>query len=279
MHRNILITKNNGEKELFDPLKLELSLRKSGAEDAVITTVVNKIYEEMRDGVTSSEIYRYAFDFLKEAQKPAATRYSLRRAITDLGPTGFPFEKYIAQLFRAQGYETLVDQVLLGACVPHEVDVVAWNDNKLIMTEVKFHSEASNTTDLKVALYVKARFDDLRPTSFDYGRARHLDEGWLITNTKFSETAIHYGKCSGLKMLSWNYPANENLQDLIEKYKLHPTTSLTTLSGAEKNILFDHEIVLCKQIITDNAVLDKYLALSADKKKLVLDELKNFENL
>ncbi|MDD5318441.1 MAG: ATPase [Candidatus Pacebacteria bacterium] len=273
MKKTIFITKGDGERELFDPLKLEMSLRKSGATDTVITTIVNKIYEDMSDGVTTTAIYRYAFDLLKEMQKPAAARYSLRRSIIELGPTGFPFEKYIAELFKARGYNALVDQVLLGACVPHEVDVVAWDEKKLLMSEVKFHAEMGNKTDLKIALYVKARFDDLRHTQFDYGHPRHLDEGWLITNTKFSETAVHYGKCVGLKMLSWNYPEQGNLQDLIEELNFHPITSLTTISGSQKNMLFENQIVLCKQIAADTGLLDRHLSLSAEQKKSVLEEL------
>ena len=71
-------------------------------------------------------------------------------------------------------------------------------------------------SDLKVALYVKARIDDLKQNVFNYGgKDRQLDEGWLVTNTKFSSTALHYGLCNNMTMIGWNYPEKGNLQDMI----------------------------------------------------------------
>ena len=98
------------------------------------------------------------------------------------------------------------------------MDGVAWNEEKLIMVEAKFHNELGIKSDLKVALYVKARMDDLKGSVFNYGgKDRKLSEGWLVTNTKFSSTAIHYGVCQNLVMIGWNYPEKGNLQDMIEE--------------------------------------------------------------
>ena len=43
---------------------------------------------------------------------------------------------------------------------------MAGNDIKLIIAEVKFHNDHRTQSDLKVALYVKARFDDLERYRF-----------------------------------------------------------------------------------------------------------------
>jgi len=110
----------------------------------------------------------------------------------------------------------VTDQTVLGKCIPHEVDVVAYNDKELIFCEAKYHNELGTKSDVKVALYIKARFDDLKHGTFDYGSpGRALTEGLLITNTKFSTTAIQYGKCENLRMIGWNYPEKGNLRDLI----------------------------------------------------------------
>jgi len=102
--------------------------------------------------------------------------------------------------------------------VPHEVDVVAYNAKKLIMIEAKFHNELGTKSDLKVVLYIKARFDDLAENVFNYGgQNRKITDSWLVTNTKFSSTAIHYGVCKNLTMIGWNYPEKGNLQDMIEE--------------------------------------------------------------
>lgn len=255
----VLIIKHDGEEEPFDREKLFESLVRVKANHETAAKVVEHIEKGLKPGMTTSEIYREAFAYLRDSVNPIAARYSLRRALAELGPDGFPFEKYVAEIFKTLGYKTITDQIVQGGCVPHEVDVVAWNDSKLIMSEVKFHNEQSIKSDLKVALYVKARMDDLKKGKFIYGtdgkNLRSLDEGWLITNTKFSELAIRYGECVGLRMLGWSYPQEGNLEQLIEKALLHPLSCLTTLTNQHKKDLFSKGIVLCKALATDQSVL------------------------
>lgn len=215
--KGIFITKAGGQKELFNEEKLRSSLKRSGATDEAIEDCLAHIEPQLHEGMTTTEIYKHAFDFLHKWKQPVALRYSIRRAVMELGPTGFPFEQFVAEYFKDQGFETLTDQQVLGACVPHEVDVVAWNADKLIMCEAKFHNQLGIKSDLKVVLYIKARFDDLKENIFNYGgKDRKLTDGWLITNTKFSSTAIHYGICQKLTMIGWNYPEKGNLQEMIE---------------------------------------------------------------
>lgn len=215
--KQINVIKANGVHEAFDPIKLRASLLRAGADEEAIASVMSHVMSELKDGMTTRDIYNHAFAYLSEYKKPVAQRYSLRRALMDMGPTGFPFEDFVAEIFKGKGFETLARQTVLGGCVPHEVDVVAWNQQQLIMVEAKFHNELGTKSDLKVALYVKARIDDLKSNTFSYGgKDRQLTEGWLITNTKFSSTAIHYGVCQNLVMIGWNYPEKGNLQDMIE---------------------------------------------------------------
>ncbi len=212
----VIIIKASGEKETFNVEKLRGSLVNSGASDDAAEQVINHIVSELKEGMTTSEIYRHAFEYLKGVSKPLAHSYSLRRAVMHIGPTGFPFEKLVGKIFAEKGYQVATDQIVMGKCIPHEVDVVAYNDKELIMCEAKFHNELGTKSDVKVALYIKARFDDLSHGTFDYGRpGRKLDEGILITNTKFSTTAIRYGACENLRMIGWNYPEKGNLNDLI----------------------------------------------------------------
>ncbi|MBI1974332.1 MAG: ATPase [Candidatus Zambryskibacteria bacterium] len=213
----IVILKANGKRESFEPEKLRASLMHSGATEEAATNVLTHLLPELHDDMTTEEIYKHAFSTLQRMSKPIARSYSLRRAVMSLGPSGFPFEDFVAEVLRVQGFECATRQVVLGGCVPHEVDVVAYNEKKLIMVEAKFHNELGTKSDLKVALYVKARFDDLKENVFDYGgKARAITDAWLITNTKFSSTAIHYGVCKNLTMIGWNYPERGNLQDMIE---------------------------------------------------------------
>lgn len=250
MNHLITITKANGTKELFEENKLIESLKNAGGSNQIIEEIIDHISKEMYDGMPTSEIYSRAFTLLRKHSMPIAVKYSLRRALSELGPDGFPFEKYVSKIFQAWGYETLVDQTIAGVCVAHEIDVVAWGKDKLVMVEAKFHNELGMKSDLKVTLYIKARFDDIRGNTFNYGGiVRKLDEGWLITNTKFTDQAIKYGECQGIKMIGWNYPIKGNLHDIITELHLHPFTCLVSLSNTLKKVLLQKGVVLCTDIL------------------------------
>ena len=274
MAESVIIVKESGEHQTFDPEKLRFSLLHSGASEEATEDVVSHMEREIKNGMTTQEIYRHAFSYLRKTDKRVARSYSLRRAVMQLGPSGFPFEDFVAAVLRAQGFECLTRQTVLGGCVPHEVDVVAWNEKKLIMIEAKFHNELGTKSDLKVVLYIKARFDDLRDNVFSYGHAnRKITDTWLVTNTKFSSTAIHYAQCQRMTLIGWNYPEKGNLQNMIEGAKLHPITCLTTLSEVEKRALLIGGVVLCSTISEKPEVLRNILGKSFEAEP-VINEIK-----
>lgn len=273
----ILITKASGLKEPWRPEKLRDSLFRVGVKSADVETIVAHIEKELHDGMSTGEIYGHASFLLRKLEKPAARRYSLRRAVFELGPTGFPFERFVAELFKAKGFSAAVGQFVDGSCARHEIDCLVWNENKVIVVEVKFHHEAGIRSDIKIALYVKARFDDLAAAKFDCGgERRRMDEGWLMTNTKFSQGAIDYAVCSGLKLVGWNYPSSGNLHDLIEDSGLHPLTALSALSAGEKKILLERGTVLCRSL-RENTEAMRSVGLSQPKIDEVLKEIKELE--
>lgn len=261
----ILIVKESGRHEAFDPEKLRFSLMHSGASEEATEEVLSHILPELHNGMTTGDIYRHAFSILAKISRPVARSYSLRRAVMQLGPSGFPFEDFVAEILKTKGFQCLTRQTVLGGCVPHEVDVVAYNEKKLIMVEAKFHNELGSKSDLKVVLYIKARFDDLKDNVFNYGGSnRKITEGWLVTNTKFSSTAIHYGVCKNMTLIGWNYPEVGNLQHMIQEQKLHPITCLTSLSQSEKKILLTAGVVLCSNIRQNPEILGKLLGRRFD---------------
>jgi hypothetical protein len=174
----------------------------------------------------------------------------MRRALIDLGPTGFPFEDFVGELYRAMGYTVRVGTTVRGRCVEHEVDLIAEKGDECIAAELKFHNQAGFKTDTKVALYVHARFLDLQQSA-----NCHVTKPLLITNTKFTHGAIEYANCVGLDLISWSYPEENNLQDLIQKTKVYPVTVLTTLNQEEKKLLMEASTPLCSAIAKDPTVL------------------------
>lgn len=273
MTEPLYVLKANGNRELFDGSKLKHSLKRAGAGSRVVEQILEQILDHKTRDITTHEIYKHAFDLLHKEERPVALKYSLKRAIMELGPSGFPFEDFVAEIFRAKGFTAETGKIIKGFCVEHEIDVVAWNEEKLIMVEAKFHNELGIRSDLKIALYVKARFDDLGKMTFKYGHERKLDEGWLVTNTKFTSTAIEYGSCQGgLRMIGWNYPPTGNLHDMIIESKLHPLTCLVSLGGREKKEFLTRGIVLCKTI-AENPKLLEILGLSEEENKKILNEI------
>lgn len=286
MKEDVYITKANGEREIFVPQKLRDSFRRAKASPEVAERVLQHVMSELKDGATTTDIYRHAFDLLKKEEKPAAVRYSLRKAIMDLGPTGFPFELLVAEIFRSRGFEVTTDATVTGKCVEHEVDIAAWNDGELIMCEAKFHNEIGLKSDLKVALYVNSRWEDLKDQDFDLKEfnptlsrdaglrgTRKLTEGWLVTNTKFSVSAIKYAKCRNMKLVGWNYPEEGGLQDLIEEARLHPITCLESITKHEEQMLMSSGIILCKQAL-ENPDVAASAGLPQEKIKKMLEEIK-----
>src|SRR3989344_4203725 len=271
MSNSMTITKADGTKENFEEYKLTDSLKRAGGSADIARNIVGHIKGDLQDGMPTSQIYERAFCLLREYSIPIAVKYSLRRALSELGPDGFPFEKYVSRIFNAWGYKTLTDQTVSGLCVSHEVDVVAWKRDKLAMAEVKFHNEFWLKSDLKVILYVKARFDDLRQSSFNYGGiAQKLDEGWIITNTKFTDQAIKYGECQNIKMMGWNY-SRGNLHDVIEELHLHPFTCLISLSNVHKKYLLRKGVVLCSDILNHQGYL-KEIGMNTEDIPKVIEE-------
>jgi len=264
----ILITKANGEKEPFNESKLDQSLARVGTSKEIRDKIIKHTIEELKEGITTQEIYEHAFDLLRSEEKhPVAARYSVKRAVLDLGPSGFPFEQFVAAILKKMGYTNVATGVAAqGKCAPHEVDVMAEHEGQKVAVEVKFHNSLGVKTDLKVALYVKARFEDLS------GKGDKVDEGWLITNTRFTRNAARFGNCSGMNLLGWDYPRGRGLEVLIDEAGVHPITALTSISQSTKRQLLDDDIVLCSQVSQDAEKLSAY-GVQHEKHDEVRDEI------
>ncbi len=272
MNHLITITKSDGTKQLFEEEKLVSSLKRVGASAEIIEDVVEEIGREIHDGMSTTEIYRRAFDLLRKHSSKVAAKYSVRRAMIELGPDGFPFEKFVARLFKMWGYESVTDQVVMGHCVDHEVDVVAWKGEELAMVEAKYHNEFGLKSDLKVSLYVKARYDDISENEYDYGGTkRKLTERWLITNTKFTDKAIRYSECVKMKVLGWNYPEKGNLHDLISENSLHPIACLSTLTRDQKRELAAKNMLICLDLVGNPHVLKEIGVKPEDQEKILTE--------
>lgn len=268
-----LITKADGTTEYFKVEKLRRSLRRAGASPTEINEIIAEVDKTLYDGVKTQEIYRHAFSLLRASEPPAAARYSLRRALFNLGPTGFPFEKFLARLFQANGYTTKTGTIIQGKCAPHEIDIAAYTKDHSFVGEAKFHARPGIKSDLQVAMYSYARLLDLKGLKICHEDICGIEEFWLITNTKFTTTAQHYGQCVGLQMLSWDFPKKNNLHDRIQKSAIYPITVLQNINSAQAETLIARDVILCRDIIERPGIL-RHLHLSKRKQEALLQEIR-----
>ena len=267
MNQEIKIIKASGATAPFSSQKLRKSLRRSGADESVIEEVAREIESHLHEGMTTKKIYQLAFRLLRKTQTLAASKYRLKKAIMELGPSGYPFEKYISEIFKAQGHSVQINLIMKGRCVNHEVDVLTEKDNVQKVIECKYHNFQGTICDVKVPLYIHARFKDINEAMPENKK----QEGWVVTNTRFSGDAIQYGNCAGLHLLGWDFPEGKGLREIIGQGGLYPITCLTTLTQKDKVNLMKAGIVLCSEISTNKKLLNK-MGIPSQRIEAILNE-------
>lgn len=259
------VIKSDNTEEEFSEEKVLQSMKRAGIPKDIEGKVLSHIKEKLFEGITTSEIHNHIREFLHTSSQPSLViKYDLKRSIMALGPTGYPFEDYVAKLLEHQGYKAKTRTVVRGKCVSHEIDVIAEKDNKITMVEAKFHNSLGVDTDVHVALYTQARFEDAKEKN-------NFDNVMLITNTRITTDAVAYGECMNMKVVGWSYPENNSLRDWVENMSLYPITALTAISNSQKAQLLQHDVVLCQQLCKNDKILD-ILNLSKKRKEDVLAE-------
>ncbi len=262
------VLKASGEKEPFDEEKLVDSIKRAGIPDNLQNKVLEHVKSKLYEDIPTEEIYKHITEFLGKEEVAVKAKYSLKRAIMGLGPTGYPFEDFVSDILKAKGYVTQVRSILTGTCVSHEIDVIAEKqaEGEKLMIEAKFHNATGIRTDVHVSLYTKSRFDDLK-------EKYHFNKAWLYTNTKITPDALTYAICAGMGVVSWSYPENEGLRDLVNEYRLYPLTILTLLSNAQIQTLLENHVVLVRDICSNRESLD-VLGLPGDRADKIFNEAK-----
>ena len=270
----IKIVKNSGEIVEFSMDLLRKSLNRTGADDETIENIIHKVNDELYQGISTKEIYNRAFSLLKKKKSYLASKYKLKKAIYELGPTGFPFERFVGDILKYSGYETEVNYNLQGVCVSHEIDVIAHKNNETTIIECKFHSDPSLKCNVKIPLYINSRYKDVKEYwNNNRKNGTILKQGWVVTNTRFTEDALTFGKCCGLYLLSWDYPEGNSLKERIDRLGLYPITVSTLLTKREKQFLLNRNVVLCRELVGDHFYLD-HLGVSEPRKEKILNEIK-----
>ncbi|HZS72889.1 MAG TPA: ATP cone domain-containing protein [Candidatus Nitrosotalea sp.] len=242
MRRRFYILKSDGRSVPFNFGKVKATCIRAGASNKLATHVAKKISDKIYPGISTSQIYKMVLEALKiDNQNIVGHRYRLKESIMQMGPAGFPFENYVGTILAAYGFDVKSRRSKIqGACVTHEIDIIAISGNAdKYMIECKFHNSSGIYTGIKEALYTHARFLDLKG---------QFDKEMLVCNTKVSVDAITYGKCVGQEILSWRYPEGKGLEKIVETKGLYPITILG-LSKKELQNLSENNIMLAKNLL------------------------------
>lgn len=240
----LFVVKKSGEREEYNEEKVRHTMNRVGVPEELKSEILAHIKEKFENSeMTTDDVFHHIMEFLEPRDRKSSLRLNLREAIFELGPTGFPFEQYLAKIFEGKGYKVSTNLTMNGDCVKHEIDLLLEKDGHRETVEVKFHNHHVVKTDVQVALYTYARFLDIKEKN-------KIDNVWLVTNTKLTEEAIAYANCKGMPVIAWNYPEKGNLQDLVEEPAMYPITLLNSLSETEKKRLIEKKVVLCTDLLT-----------------------------
>jgi len=266
------VIKSTKQKELYDKTKVFDSLKRINLSEDKINEILFAIDKKLPKVVSTKRLFEFIFNYLKKFETSKYYRFNLKQAIFKLGPTGYPFEKFIAHLFSLYGYQSFHNVFLKGKCLSYEIDVLIENDEVIYAGECKFHQVNWARNDLKIVLYCYARFLDLKEINYPNKNFLPL----IITNTRFTTEAIRFCKCYNIGFISWKEPENNNLVSLIEGKLAYPLTVFDFLSSKVLQNFFKYDIVLVSDILDkDKNYLKKISGLSESE----IDKLINEANI
>lgn len=259
------VKKHSGELVDFNPGSLRHSLSRSGASADEVNKVFEDIQPKIYDGITTRELYEIAFDHLKKTRNTYAARYSLKKALRDLGPEGFYFEKWVARIFQEDGYKAITGQTIQGHAVTHEIDVIAAKGSELLAIECKFRNDVDAKISVTTPMYFMSRVRDIsnKPFTF-FNKTLPITQGWLITNAYLTSDSKAFGEHYKMNLLAWDYPKDKSIKVIVDNNGEYPITCLTTLTTEDKARLLKAQCILVKDIIRDPKFL---LSIQADKSK------------
>jgi len=201
--------------------------------------------------LSDNEIRDIVHAELEKASPATGARYLLRSALTRLGPAGFNFEKYVASILSAYGYETQLPFELQGACVTHEVDVIAKKDGRRMFIEAKFRNNFNDVVSIKDTMATWARYLDLvEGARLDL--CPHFDEAWIVTNARFTDHSLKFAHCKNMVMIGWNHPKERTFARMVDLSSLYPLTILSDLSDNEIQLLAKNKYTLCREMTKES---------------------------
>jgi hypothetical protein len=261
------VIKLDGEKEKFSPRKVYYSAMKAGAPAFLARSISKEIESEIYEGIKTTEIFKKVKEKLKKENPQFYLRFNLKEGMKKLGPAGFVFEDFMVQVLSRSGMKVKGSKILFGKCCSYEVDFIAEKEETTYIGECKYRNNAGDKIDINVCLKEFAVLDDIKNS----GNLKGNLISFVVTNTKFTDQAIKYSNCKGIRLLGWSYPKNEGLEDIISKNKLYPITILPSFKSYQSEVFKKEKIMLADEILSLD--IDKF-SKKANIPKKQLESLK-----
>nr|HPI26361.1 ATP-binding protein [Candidatus Cloacimonadota bacterium] len=259
--------------------KLQTSLLNAGADEAAISHIAADITNWVYPGASTAKIYSRAFKILKRLKSSGASLYKLKKAISEIGPSGYPFEHFIGEIYKRRGFDVEVGIVIEGASVGHEMDVVASQGKIQILGECKYSVNQGFSVGIQVPLYVHSRVNDIIEKWEQEPQHKGKNyQTWIFTNGRFSADSIRYSKHTGIHLMGWDYPYDASLKLIIQREKLYPITILTNLTNDDKKHILSRGIVTCVQLQENPGILDR-MDIPSRRKRYLYEELDSLMNM
>jgi hypothetical protein len=243
----VVVKKADGSFQPFDREKVVRTCLRMGADRQVAYDVAAKVETRLYDGISTSQVLRMIFQFMRRTKPSVGNLYDLRKGLS-LMVSKPEFEVFVRAILRRNGFEVTPNQILKGKCVQHEVDGIARKGGVTYFVEAKHHVNYHAPTGLDESRIARAVLEDVGE-GYDVGSCDlKIDRAMIVTNTRFSEEATQYGRCRNILQIGWSSPMNHGLQNLIEGVHLLPLSCIKGLGVDARLTLANVDIVLFEQI-------------------------------
>lgn len=213
----------------YDPQKIVKAAKRAGFDEHDAQTIESRVSNRIWDEITTGKLHSIVHDEMQEIDEGNARRFMLRESIADLDPNYHEFEKYMVKVLREDGIEATWSPrpKPQGACIEHEIDIVAEAMGETFIVECKHHYHHHRYTGLDIPMRQWARLDDLQQgDEIGIKDSIEVDRAWVIVNTKLSDHAKDYAECKNVRMTAWDYKEEYALNTMVERNDAYPITIL-----------------------------------------------------
>ena len=191
------VTKANGSKQLFDKEKIVSTCQRMGANSEVAIQIAQEIEENLYPDITTQQILNIIFTLMRKHKPAVKHLFDLKYGIS-LMESKPEFEVFVRVILAHSGYQVKSNTILRGLCGEHEVDALVTKDDLTYLVEAKHHSNYHAFTGLDESRIARAIMEDVTDGYASGATEIKIDRAMIVTNTRYSEHAVNYGRCRGI---------------------------------------------------------------------------------